>query len=275
MASNTRLKNKAVDNLIPVIAYGVDYCRFVDVGNLGIQWFQHRFEYLDLVGRYYHGQLCVNISGAQLEVMRLVERVDLALEECALSFQVSRLDVFVDVAGVDLDKVAKTGTVIMNDGRIETIYSANLSTRGDHTAFSRVYDACAAGHYEDSGIWRIETELKREKARAILNAEGWQINPVRVLLHYAMLHFGVEIFIDDLTACDVNAPGRRIESSRERFYLRYGKGILRDIESMGKDTFYEYILQCVKEKGKLDERKASKNDIQTDTPLVYSGFGGC
>lgn len=243
-----------------IIAYGIDYARFLVENRNGMQWFGERFDYLEIREAWYHGSLCVDLAGGALEVIRTVERVDLAIEECAKLFQLKRLDIFADLSGINVANVVKPGTVIINDGCVETIYSHRLNQRSRHV-FSRLYDAFKAGHYETKGIWRVETELKREKARAVLNKNGWQVNPIRVLMHYAMLHFGLNLKIGELDACDVNAPSRRIESSRERFYRRYGKNILLDLESMGSDVFHTYIRECMLEKEKENDSKTGKFEV--------------
>jgi hypothetical protein len=56
---------------------------------------------------------------------------------------------------------------------------------------------------------------------------------------------GVNIWIDDIEAIDVDAPRRKFEHNRERFYTRYGKGIDNDIEQMGMQSFRQFVRECV------------------------------
>jgi hypothetical protein len=164
--------------------------------------------------------------------------------ELAYLYPVSRVDVFVDVAGNVLDQVQQNGTVIVNDGRVETIYSHHLKKRGDRPVFCRAYDAKSAGHYETE-VTRFECEFKRENARALLNVKGWSVNPIGAMLHSIKLLLGVNIWIDDIEAIDVDAPRRKFEHNRERFYTRYGKGIDNDIEQMGMQSFRQFVRECV------------------------------
>lgn len=230
-----------------VLAMGLDYLRYRVHSAQDIRDIQTLLPYLQIIDRNYHGSRFVDLSGKQLEVVRTFNNVANIACRLASWFVVSRIDVFIDVEGNRLGAIEAKGTIIVNDGRIETIYSHNLKNRGNVPAFCRAYDARAAGHY-DRPSTRFECEFKREAARALLTAEGWTLDPIGVMLHNIALHLGVTIDLPDHAAIDMDAPQQRYSHSRERFYLRYGQSIARDIEAMGVKGVYEYIQRCIADK---------------------------
>lgn len=230
-----------------VVAYGIDYLRFAIKSDQDLRFIQQRLEYIDIYERWFHGHRYVDITGKQLELIRMVENVDTVILELAYLYKVSRIDVFCDVEGYLLLGIRRNGTVISNNNRIETVYSHHLGKRGDYDVFARVYDAAASGHYE-SAVTRFECEFKREHARALLSVDGWTVNPVGDMLHCIRLLFGTRIEIPGILAIEFNAPKRRLEHSRERFYAKYGKSIIQDIQDMGVGSLYNFIRECVANK---------------------------
>jgi len=241
---------------LSAFAWGLDYARFLVINEAGYQFTCRKLPYLDLVKSWYHGQLFVNLTGGDLEQIRMFSDVESVVLDLAYQFQVTRLDVFIDVNGRHLDELPQPGTVIMNGGCIETIYSQHLKNRGDTNAFSRAYDAMAAGHYEQP-MTRFECEFKREMSRAIVDSNGWNVDPIRVAQHYIREHYDVQIVIADRTALDFNAPRRKYSHSRERFYRRYGKGILRDMEELGAQGLHQYIFNIRKD---IENESEARND---------------
>lgn len=200
--------------------------------------------YLEVNEVRFHGQRFVDLTGSQLEVIRMFENVPDIAVKLAEVYPVSRVDVFVDVAGDVLDDVTAKGTRISNDGRVETIYSHHLKKRGDRPVFCRAYNAQKAGHYSEP-VTRFEVEYKRQFARSLLNTAGWQANPIGTALHSIMVLLGVSIWIEDIDPIELDAPRKRYEHDRERFYRRYGKGILNDVNDLGLQGLHSFILQCV------------------------------
>lgn len=227
-----------------VVAWGLDYVRYKVGNRSGVDHIATRFPYVDIKGRWYHGALCVDLPGSALELIRMFAPLDDEIESMARTFPVTRLDVFIDVEGYHVDDMPQPGTVIKNDGRIETVYSHHLASRGNHPAFARCYDAQAAGHY-DVPVTRFECEFKQEISRGILDSEGWNIDPVSVAMWHIHDIFGVEISIPGKRSTEFNPPKRRYSHSRERFYARYGKNILLDLEQMGKQRLYQFIMECI------------------------------
>lgn len=227
-----------------VVAHGLDYLRYKIFSDVDLEYIQRELDYLDVVEKKWHGSRFVDITGKQIEVIRLLGDINEISVALAVMYPLSRIDVFVDITGNVLDKVKSLGTVISNGGRVETIYSDLLTLRGDKAVFARAYDAKAAGHYE-SETTRFECEFKREHARAMLGSDGWTVNPVGVALRAFKVLFGIDIWVDDIQPIDFDAPRRQYEHDRERFYMRYGKGIQNDIEKMGLQGFALYVRECV------------------------------
>lgn len=247
-----------------MLAYGIDYLRYKTPGAPDVLHIAARLPYIDIAPRWFHGCRFVDVTGRQLEIIRMFEDVSETAAEIAEVYPVHRVDVFVDVLGDILADVKSSGTKISNGGRVETIYSIHLKQRGNVRAFGRAYDAQAAGHY-DMPVTRLECEFKLELARALLNTRGWCVNPVALMLQHIKAMFGVTIVIENVEPIDLNAPRRKLEHNRERFYRRYGRSIYNDVEKMGVQGFQEYVLQCVQNaqggndsesKGEIPEKQA-------------------
>lgn len=240
--------------MLNVVAYGIDYLRFGIKSDLDLRFIQQRLEYVDVYERWFHGHRYVDLTGQQLGLIRMVEDLDKVILELAYLYRVSRIDVFCDVEGYLLLSVKRSGTVISNNGRVETVYSHHLGKRGDYDVFARVYDAEASGHYE-SAVTRFECEFKRHHARTLLSVNGWTVNPIGNMLHCIRLLFGTRIEIPGIAAIEYNAPKVRLEHSRERFYKRFGQSIMRDIETMGVGSLHSFIRECLanKRSGTSDE----------------------
>lgn len=234
-----------------VIAYGIDYVRYRIFSDTDYRYIGTKLPYLELTERFFHGKRFIDLTGKQLEVIRMFENVDDVVLSLAQLFPVTRVDVFVDVLGNVLGDVKTSGTLIYNDHRLETAYSRNLMQRGNLGIFCRAYDAQAAKHY-DVPATRFECEYKRNNAKTMLNTTGWGIEPIGAMLNDTQEHFGVGIHIPGHPYVDFNAPTRRYEHNRERFYKRYGKNILLDIETMGAQGLYTYIMECMDEKNETD-----------------------
>jgi len=236
-----------------VIAYGLDYVRYKVFSNRDVVYIGKKIPYIEIQDRYFHGVRFVDLAGKQLEIIRMLEDVNACVLSLAEVYPVHRVDVFVDVEGDVLDAVTSDGTVIMNAGRVETIYSHHLKRRGNVSVFARAYDAQAAGHYGVSTT-RLEVEFKKASARGLLKAGKWLVNPIGAMLHSIKMLLGVSIQIDDIEGVEIDAPRRKYEHSRERFYMRYGQSIARDIESMGVQGLYDFIVKCIRQKEKSDAK---------------------
>lgn len=236
----------------PVIAHawGLDYVRFRIENKLGLDYVQAHLPYIDVQPRWFHGSQFVDLTGEILETIRMMEDLDKLLLKFAYMFQCKRIDVFIDVQKNWLDQIPTPGTTIANGGNIETVYSHHLKRRGNLPVFARAYDAKAAGHYSDP-MTRFEIEFKRPIAGAILNCEGWAVDPVTVAMHHTKDIYGIEIQIPDKRPREFNAPTKRYAHSRERFYARYGKNVLLDFEQMGATQLYTFITNAIE--GKADE----------------------
>jgi len=230
-----------------VIAYGIDYIRYRIFSDADYQYIGSKLPYLELTERFFHGKRFIDLTGKQLEIIRMLDDIDDVVTLFALLFPVTRIDIFVDVLGNVLDDALTVGTLIYNDGCLETVYSHNLKNRGNLGVFGRVYDAQKAKHY-DEPVTRFEVEYKRNDAKTMLNTQGWGVEPIGAMLNDVLKHFGVYIHITDHPHVDFNAPKRRYEHSRTRFYKRYGKNILLDIERMGVQGLYTFVIECMEEK---------------------------
>jgi hypothetical protein len=165
----------------------------------------------------------------------------------------ARVDVFIDVEGDLLPSIQPMGTVISNGGKVETIYSTHLKKRGDAPVFGRAYDAQRAGHY-DTQVTRFEIEYKKQYAQQLLSCGRWFRNPIGVALNHIKALFGVSLWMERIEPIEFKANTKRLEHSRERFYSRYGKNILLDLEMMGREKLYEFIMECISERGKSEHR---------------------
>lgn len=229
-----------------VVSHGLDYVRYAIESEQDLQYIGAAVPYVEVVGRWMHGKRFVDFAGSALALIRTFDDLETLVEGLAVLYPVTRLDVYIDVVGDVLDKVGQPGTCIFNGGRLETIYSHNLKVRGDRPTFARVYDAKAAGHYLFP-VTRFEVEFKRNHVKGIIDNTGFRCNPIAVALNAIRVLFGYELVIDGIEPVELDAPETRLEHSRERFYRRYGKNILVDLEQMGHQTFYQFVLECVQE----------------------------
>jgi hypothetical protein len=226
------------------IAYGLDYVR-LNVGNMsGVDYVARTLPYLDVKARWYHGVLCVDMPGEDLQLVRIFDDLQEVVLHLAFVFPVTRIDVFIDCEGDSIPSIPKPGTCIENYGRTETVYSHHLASRGNHPIFARAYNAQSAGHY-DTEATRFECEFKQEMSSAILNSDGWMVDPISVALWHIKDIYGVDIDIPNKVSVELNPPRRKYSHSRERFYKRYGKSIALDIESMGVQGLHKYIMECI------------------------------
>jgi hypothetical protein len=211
--------------------------------------------YVDVRTPWFHGNRYLDITGEQLALVRTVESVPDMAVELGKIFPCARIDVFVDVLGNLLPQVKSSGTKIYNSDRLETVYSAHLRQRGDKPVFARAYDAKAAGHYI-MPTTRFEVEYKKEYAAQLLTLAGWRYNPIAVALNHIAALLGVKIWVDDVMPIEWEAIGERLSHSRERFYARYGKGIIDDISTMGVQGLHRFIMECLQNgKDACDDQK--------------------
>lgn len=230
-----------------VISYGLDYVRFAVDSDADIEFAATQIPYIDVGERWFHGRRFLDLTGTGLSVIRMVEDVTAVLKRFAWLWKVTRLDVYVDVQGNHVGEVAKqqnVGTVIMNNKQFETVYSDHLKARGRRAQFGRCYNATLAGHYQDIAATRFEIEYKRQAARAILNEDGFCLSPIACALKSIDDMFGVSIKIPDVEAIELNAPTQRLAHPRERFYERYGRGIMNDVETLGMSAFITFVLEA-------------------------------
>lgn len=264
-----------------VISYGLDYVRFAVDSDADIEFAATQIPYIDVGERWFHGRRFLDLTGTDLSVIRMVEDVTAVLGRFAWLWKVTRLDVYVDVLGNHVDEVAKqqsVGTVIMNNKQFETVYSDHLKARGRRAQFGRCYNATLAGHYQDIAATRFEIEYKRQAARAILNEDGFCLSPIACALKSIDDMFGVSIKIPDVEAVELDAPTERVSHPRERFYARYGRGIIDDIECLGLSAFVTFVLEASSrnmqsesdEKRGYSEKEASKFRRQAAKYLPFS-----
>lgn len=232
-----------IDN---IVSYGIDYVRFKCESEDDFLYIANSLEYVPVMRTSFHGGTFVDISGKMLETIRTVESVpDMVADMCQL-VKLSRLDVYIDVVGDILPECKTPGTEIRNDGKTETIYSHKLTSRGNVPVFGRAYDAQAAKHY-DFPVTRFEIEFKNPLVVTMCNPdEGWAVNPIDVALWHIMDIYGANITIQGRTAIEFNPPKRRLAPDRERFYSKYGKGILHDIETWGTEQFLQFLFTVVR-----------------------------
>jgi len=228
-----------------VVSYGLDYLRFKVGNQQNADFVQSMYNYVDIPMRWFHGTLCADFTGDVLEVIRMIEGLhDLPISLSWL-YTCSRIDVFIDVMGNIIDEARHPGTCIMNDGVIETVYSQKLTSRGNVPTFARMYDAQSAGHY-GLPVTRFECEYKLQKAGALLHNGEWLRNPIEVALYDIEAIYGISIHIDGLTGVEFYAKKTPIQENRERFYARYGRGIMRDIEKYGVQGLYSIIMSTMR-----------------------------
>lgn len=223
-----------------VVQHSLDYVRFKIFSDVDVGWLSTLLSYVDVQAVWYHGTRFVNLSGDDLALMRTFTDVASELATISYALPVSRIDYAVDVYGDWLSVCSRPGTVISNNGRVETIYSDHLSVRGDRTHFARAYDARAAGHY-DYPVTRFECEFKRHVAANMLRDGHWHVSPCAAAMYDIKMFFGVEIKIKDVRAVEFNPRREVLEHDRSRFYRRYGRRILEDVESMGVQRWSRWV----------------------------------
>lgn len=242
-----------------VIAYGIDYLRVKVFGHLDIEHIRKMLPYLDIDIRSFHGGKFVDLTGKQLEMVRSFDSVEDVVRSLLEIFPIHRLDAYVDIGGDWVSWLPRNGTVIMNDGLIETVYTHNLGSRGDVPIFGRAYDARAARHYNVPST-RFEIEFKRETAKDMVDlVHGFNVNPVRIALYWIGSMFDVAIAIDGLAPVEFKGITKRLAHSRERFYTRYGKNILLDIQKMGVTGLHEFIRECIGDENDGNGREKERN----------------
>jgi hypothetical protein len=236
-----------------IVAYGLDYVRLRVVNQSGLNLVANRLPYLDIKERWFHGTMFADLTGSDLALIRCFESLEHVILEFAYPFVCTRLDVFIDVVGDVVWSVNQPGTVIMNGGKVETVYSHKLNSRGNVKVFARCYNAQAAGHY-DYPVTRFEVEFGSDYAPYVLTSDGWKADPVGEALHHIKRIFDVDILIPGHESIEFNPKRDRFQHSRERFYSRYGKGILLDMSDMGQQRLIEFIRECIK-----DEQSKEQN----------------
>lgn len=229
-----------------IVSYGIDYVRFKCETEDDFLYIANSLEYVPVMRTSFHGGMFADITGKMLETIRTVESVPNMIADMCQLFKLSRLDVYVDVVGDLLPGCKTPGTEIRNDGRTETIYSHKLTSRGNVPVFARAYDAMEAKHYTFP-VTRFEIEFKNPLAVTLCSPDcGWTVNPIDVALWHIEEIYGAKIEIQGRRAIEFNPPKRRLEPSRERFYTKYGKGILHDIETWGLDQFLQFLFTVVR-----------------------------
>jgi hypothetical protein len=254
-----------------IVSYHLDYLRFLIHNDNDFQFVSNRLEYLAVNNMWFHGSRYVDITGSQLELMRMVESVFDVSVELSTLYDCARIDVAIDVLGDVLGDISQPGTVIMNNGRVETVYSMRLNSRGDVPVFARAYDARAAGHY-DYPVTRFEVEYKNAASRRLLSSGVWRYNPFEVAMYNIAAIYGYSIEIPGLAGVEFNPPARKIQHSRERWLGRIGKKIIEEIETMGAGAWYEWVLECVKQNEREKQSKRNLGKEREDTGVWNSDF---
>lgn len=242
-------------------SWGVDYVR-IDAGTpetlLAIE---SAFDYLEMLPCWHHGKRFVDLTGSMLELVRMVDDIESVLSWLAKDHRITRVDFFVDVVGDIVHKASQPGTVIKNYGRDETVYSHYLGKRGNYPVFARAYDAQSAGHY-DMPVTRFELEYKQMMCNGLVNHKvGFSDLLPAVTVWHVKEIFGIDIMLPGVVPLELNAPKREYTPNRERFYTRYGKGIMNDIETMGLEQLLVFLYTCVETKEQRNETKRSTNKV--------------
>lgn len=240
-----------------VISYGLDYIRFAVETDQDVRAIQMHFDYLNLQPVWHHGLRFIDITGSQMAVIRTIEDMLYAFWSLASVHRVTRIDFYIDVEGLVLHKCKQPGTVIMNGGNVETIYSHKLSNRGHHSVFLRAYDAQEAGHY-DVPVTRFEVEFKREIVPGLIDHKQGVYKAIAgVALHHIERTFDVKLKLTGFLPIEYKPTRERLKADRGRFYTRYGKGIVNDIEEMGIEQFCVFVYSCyyIKEEKRAKEKQ--------------------
>jgi hypothetical protein len=227
---------------IKILGQNIDYLRFGPLSN-DLPWsvVESRFDYVDVKKVNYWGSWYVDITGDGFETIRAIEHVGEVLDWLS-EIHWTRLDVCFDVAGLDLADLPQPGTTIYNNGRLETIYSHHLANRGKEPVFMRAYDAKAAGHNVPPGTVRLEVEFKGGYPDAIRKLEnGW-----RAVFGYAATYLNgrYNIHLPIPTLGELNPVKKKRQPTRSGFYARYGRAILEDLDDLGAEGFYQFVLEC-------------------------------
>lgn len=241
--------------LTDIVSHGMDYMRVRAPTVAALEYLARETPYVDIKPVWHHGTRYVDYTGRMLETVRCFDDLSVLAVAFADMFGLGRIDYYVDVAGRHLsDVLYRDGTVIANGNRVETIYSTHLSKRGDVLEFCRAYDAMAAGHY-DFDVTRFEIEWKGDAVQTILSQDDW----IHSLVEYAVggfeTYLKARVLVPDVSAMELNPARTVLEHSRERFYRRYGKSILSDIEAMGLQKLFEFVQTCVR--GSSDDKANS------------------
>jgi hypothetical protein len=247
-----------------VISFGLDYVRFRVFSTCDCNYIAKIFPYLDITKTWFHGLPFVDLTGSMLATIRMMDDLDGRLKQLSRYFPVKRIDVYIDVYGNLLPDLAKPGTVIENNGNIETIYSIHLKRRGNVPAFCRAYDAKAAEHYAFPST-RFECEFKREYGSGLLVDGEWVRDPIAIALGILNQVYGCSLSVQELEPLEWKPPRLKPQPSRKRFYKRYGKNILLDMEEMGLKRLYEFVQECLAERSKDDANQRGDHPVPYDS----------
>jgi len=232
-----------------ILSYHIDYVRFHSETDADDRYINIILQPAIGIPVTLHGVRFLDFGGDALAQARMMGcDIIASIRNLDVTHTVSRLDLCCDVLGNVISKElnARKGTLIVNDGRIETIYSSHLKERGNVGFFGRVYDAQSAGHYAQP-VTRFELEIKRRTISSLLcathNDENLSLWPV--FRFQIMSMFDVDIKLPNTEPIEFDPPKTVLESDRERFYRRFGQGILRDVECMSVDVWLDYVIRCV------------------------------
>ncbi|MCK5642915.1 MAG: hypothetical protein KAJ19_19045 [Gammaproteobacteria bacterium] len=242
-------------------SWGVDYVRVAVEHPLDLVSLECAFEYLDITPRWYHGKRFVDLTGKMLSLIRMVDDIGEVLARLSGDHRITRVDFFVDVVGDIVHCAKRSGTSIQNYGRVETTYSHHLANRGDYPVFARCYDAQAAGHYT-MPVTRFEVEYKGKMCPALVNyKDGFSKALPAVTVKNILDIFGVVVVLPDVVPLEMKPEKTIYIPSRERFYNRYGKGIMSDIETMGLEQFLMFMYTCVRVKEYSNDTEGYKDRV--------------
>jgi len=225
-----------------ILTQGIDYLRVkLPIAYAEVESIEQRLGYIDTRRVNYYGDYFLDLTGDMWELVRTVESVESVLDFLK-PYHWSRIDACFDVIGLHIESLPQPGTVIMNGGQVETIYSHHLKKRGRYAVFARAYDAMKAGHDLPRGTIRFEVEFKLNLPDRIRRS----YKPLAVLFYLATLHieriYGVTLPTTE--GIELAQPSSKIAHGRERFYARYGKGILADVLDMGLDRWADFVVQA-------------------------------